>query len=113
LNPQFYETVEIGYEFQSESPPPIILDVYDRDKSPLDVDDGQQKVHASDDFMCRAIIDLKDASIADFRKIKDRKILNTPPRPKWHDLRAGNNKSLPKCGKILVSFCLADVETGF
>ena len=60
--------------------PPIVMDIYDSDKgeSLLGMMDGK------DDFLARAVINLKDASIADFRKQSDDKYLNTPPKPKWH-----------------------------
>lgn len=81
LNPIFYETVDISFAFhEKEAPPPIVMDLYDSDKGEALIG----LMDSKDDFLARAVVNLKDASIADFRKSQDDKYLNTPPKPKWH-----------------------------
>ena len=65
LNPIFYSTIDIVFAYsEKEALPPIVMDIYDSDKgeSLMGMMDG------NDDFLARAIINLKDASIADYRK---------------------------------------------
>ncbi len=70
VNPLFYETLELVYEANTvKEIPPFIFDIYDKDFGPLD----------GDDFICRSIIPVDEASVAfDEDKI---------PRPKWHKCR--------------------------
>jgi hypothetical protein len=110
INPIFYQTIDISYNLQDrDSLSPIIMDVFDSDAGEAlgGLMDGD------DDFLARAIIHLKDASVADFRKQNDDKYLNTPPKPKWHKLRAGNQSTLPECGEILCSFSLVPPNHNF
>ena len=72
--------------------PPFILDVYDKDFNPLD----------PDDFLCRALIPLKDAAYSESDEI---------PTPKWHKCRL--KPGAPECGEILVSFCIVDDDFNF
>ena len=58
MNPLFYELLEANYEANSiEDLPPFIIDVFDKDFGILD----------TDDFICRAIIPIKDASYASLK----------------------------------------------
>lgn len=64
MNPIFYEAFEIDYLYQkNDTPPPIILDIFDYDDELLSVEN---------DFLGRAMINLDEASIYDFRNIRDK-----------------------------------------
>jgi len=66
----FYETLELVYEANTiEDLPPFIFDIYDKDFNPLD----------EDDFICRAVIPIKEAKVA-FEE-------DRVPRPEWHKCR--------------------------
>jgi hypothetical protein len=38
---------------------------------------------------------LDEASIYDFRNIRDKQLMNKIPKPKWHDIRTFNNIDMP------------------
>jgi hypothetical protein len=73
--------------------PPFVLDIYDKDFAPLD----------SDDFICRALIPINEASVV----IEKDEV----PRPAWHKcrLKAGS----PECGEVLVSFAIVSDDFNF
>lgn len=104
VNPLFYHTSQITYDFLDiESAPPIVLDCYDSDTGLLD---------SSDDFLGRATIHLRDAAVAhSLTTYPD--LLNTPPQPKWHDFKAGMSQDLPSCGQILCSFSVVESDFVF
>jgi len=56
VNPLFYQALQIDYDFLDlDTAPPIVLDCYDTDDGLLD---------STDDFLGRAVIHLKEASVA-------------------------------------------------
>jgi len=85
LNPIFYETLEVHFEFDKlETAPPVVLDLFDKDYGVLD----------SDDYLGRAQIFLNDASLINQTLDSNSDEFNekaryTIPKPKWHDVRAG------------------------
>lgn len=85
--------MEVLYEANSvDEMPPFVFDIYDKDFGPLD----------GDDFICRAIIPISDASYS----IKDE-----IPKPKWHPCRL--KKGAPECGELLVSFSIVADDFNF
>jgi hypothetical protein len=89
----FYETVELNYEANSiDDIPPFILDIYDKDFGLLE----------GDDFICRAIIPISEASFSEKDEI---------PRPKWHSCRL--KKGAPDCGQVLISFAIVEDDYNF
>ena len=104
VNPIYYETIEMLYDFSDlESAPPIILNVWDHDDALLD---------STDDFLGRAIINLQDAS-TNLEFGDDESKFNEVPKPIWHDIRFGFDKSTPACGQILCSFVVARDDFDF
>jgi hypothetical protein len=75
--------------------PPVVLNIWDADDGILDSDP---------DYLGRAVIYLKDASISED---------NTIPEPKWHPIRIGFNLNDPDCGEILVSFSMVETDYSF
>ena len=56
LNPLFYQCVEMSFEAQNiNEMPPFVMDIYDKDDSPLD----------GDDFICRAVVPLEEAAYSE------------------------------------------------
>mmetsp|Transcript_2215 Transcript_2215/g.1545 ORF Transcript_2215/g.1545 Transcript_2215/m.1545 type:complete len:182 (-) Transcript_2215:2693-3238(-) len=99
LNPLFYEGLDTVYEANSiDELPPFILDVYDHDEGALE----------SDDFLARALINVKD-NIEESEGVYSKN--NDVFRPKWHDLKF--TPSSPKEGEILVSFSIVDGDFPF
>jgi hypothetical protein len=95
VNPLFYETLELVYEANSiEELPPFVFDVYDKDFGPLDM---------SDDFICRAVIPIKEAKVA----FEEDKV----PRPEWHKCRL--KQGAPECGEVLCSFSICSDDFNF
>jgi hypothetical protein len=72
--------------------PPFIFDIIDKDFNPLD----------SDDFICRAIIPITEASWTDEDIV---------PRPKWHPCRL--KAGAPMCGEVLCSFSIMEDDYTF
>lgn len=94
INPLFYTTMELNYEVNTDNiddMPPLIIDVWDKDFG-LD----------GDDFLCRAIIPISEASYTED---------NDVPTPKWHHMRM--KKGAPSCGEILVSFSIVEDDFNF
>ena len=92
LNPIYYEVKDLLIESNTASPmdmPPFVFEVWDYDS-------------LGDDFMCRTVIPITDASISENDEI---------PTPKWHPLRL--KKGGPPSGEILVSFCIVDDDFTF
>jgi len=82
LNPVFYTVKDLVYEFDElENAPPVIIHVFDEDKGLFD---------NNPDYMGSAVIHLKEAHVHNQQKTF-KKMLNTPPVPKWHDFRVGLN----------------------
>ena len=105
LNPIFYETLQVHYEYHNKSSaPPIILDLFDEDKDLLGLDD--------DDFLGRAQIDITHPCVLD-QTVNEKVDANQIPKPHWHKIRAGFHKNLPVCGEILCSFVLAEDDFAF
>lgn len=77
-----------------EDAPPLILNIWDKDEGAFD----------SDDFLGRAVIYLKDASISND---------DTIPVPKWHKVVMGFSDNEPSIGDILVSFSLVADDYSF
>ncbi len=77
-----------------EDAPPIILNIWDEDKSTFD----------SDDFLGRAVVYLNDAALS-----KD----DTIPIPKWHKVVMGFTANEPSIGELLVSFSLVADDYSF
>jgi hypothetical protein len=73
--------------------PPFILDIYDKDFNPLD----------TDDFICRAIIPIKDSASS----IEKDEI----PRPNWHKCRL--KAGAPESGEVLVAFSIVSDDFNF
>ena len=97
LNPIFFETKDITYDFdEKENAPPIILEVFDSDAG---------LISDSADFLGRAVINLTDTSYTEET--------NVIPRPKWHDIKFGVEESAPACGSILVSFAIVADDATF
>ena len=70
-NPIFFSTLEVYYDFTMPSEaPPIVLNIWDKDEGIL----------ATDDFIGRAVVFLKDASFSED---------DTIPEPKWHKVTMG------------------------
>ena len=104
VNPIYYETVEMFYDFADiESAPPIILNVWDHDSALFD---------STDDFLGRAVIYLQDAS-TNLEFGDDESRYNEVPKPIWHDIRFGFDASMPACGQILCSFVVARDDFAF
>lgn len=94
-NPIFFSTCEIYYDFMTqEDAPPIILNIFDEDTGVL----------ASNDFLGRAVIFLKDTALS-----QD----DTIPIPKWHKVVMGFTKNEPSIGEVLVSFSLVADDYSF
>lgn len=72
--------------------PPFVLDIYDKDFNPLD----------SDDFICRALIPIDEASV---------NYEDAVPRPKWHKCRM--KAGAPESGEVLVSFSIVESDFSF
>ena len=95
-NPIFMKTLEFPIEFTHlETAPPIFLNVFDSDGDSMF--DG-------DDFLGRAIIELKDCSLSEEDKIPD---------PRWHKLVLGFDKDTAAMGEVLCSFCLVPTDFKF
>lgn len=94
-NPIFFSTLEIYYDFMTpEDSPPIILNIWDKDEGAFD----------SDDFLGRAVIFLKDASLSEDDNI---------PLPKWHKIVMGFSENEPSIGEVLCSFSLVADDYSF
>lgn len=106
LNPIFYETCELSVPYVSfDTAPPVLIDAWDVDS------EGAFSMFDSDDFMGRAVIHLKDASVTKYITREDKvepPNLNKPPEPKWHQIRRNNQPNGPPCGEILCSFVFVD-----
>ena len=77
-------------DIHSDTAPPIILNVWDRDSHV-----GKD----SFDFLGRAAIFPKDANFSTDESI---------PEPKWHKIKMSFEENAPHKGKILVSFSIID-----
>ena len=55
----------------------------------------------ADDFLGRAVIDLREAATSED---------DTIPIPKWHDMRIGFSDKEPPCGQMLVSFSIVESD---
>ena len=94
-NPIFYNTIQsYFYWVELDWAPPIVLEIYDKDYGAFD----------SDDFIGRAVISLRDASVSYDESI---------PKPKWHNVKLGFNKNEPAMGQILVSFSILNPKEAF
>jgi hypothetical protein len=71
--------------------PPFVFDIYDEDVG-LD----------ADDFICRAVIPVKECALAETDEI---------PQPKWHPCRL--KPGAPTQGEILVSFAIVADDFNF
>ncbi len=91
-NPIFFATLEIFYDFLSkEEAPPLIMNIWDKDEGMMD---------STDDFLGRAIIDLRDAAISEDDSV---------PMPTWHKVVGGFDADAQSIGEILCSFsCVPD-----
>ena len=104
VNPIYYETIEMLYDFSDlESAPPIILNVWDYDNDYLD---------STDDFLGRAVIYLDQAS-TNLENGDDESKFNEVPKPIWHDIKFGFDQNAPSCGQILCSFTVARDDFDF
>jgi len=104
VNPIYYETIEMLYDFSDlDSAPPIVLNVWDHDDALLD---------STDDFLGRAVIYLQDAS-TNLEFGDDESKYNEVPKPIWHDIRFGFDPSQPACGQVLCSFVVARDDFDF
>lgn len=65
------------------------MDIYDKD-------------NLGEDFICRALIDLKDSAWSTD---------DTVPKPKWHSCRL--NPGAPPCGEVLVSFSVVEDDYSY
>ena len=111
-NPLYYETIDLHYEVSDpnniDTYPPFIFDIYDHDDELFD---------STPDFMCRAVIIPKEASILCFENDmiqeegKPKWHSEVPKLPKWHPCYFA--PGLPKCGDILVSFAVVDPDYEF
>ena len=89
LNPVFYEAIDMLVCYgKSDMHPPFILDIYDIDSGML---------ATSKDFLGRAVIQLDKGAVVDLREKNDPSKLQEL-KPKWENVRAGNNKAMPVCG---------------
>ena len=106
LNPIFYDVCELSVPYLSfDTAPPVLIDAWDVDA------EGMFSAFDSDDFMGRAVIHLKDASVNKYITREDKfepAGLNRPPEPKWHQIRRNNQPDGPPCGEILCSFVFVD-----
>jgi len=82
--------------------PPFILDVYDEDAELFD---------HTDDYLARAIVEPEDCSIVTQSDFEHDPIKEIPDTPRWHPCRFSTGE--PKCGEILVSFAVADIDHSF
>lgn len=74
LNPIFFETIEVYYDFDViENAPPIVMNIWDKDGA-----------FDADDFLGRCVVYLKDANYSTD---------DTIPRPTWHDIKIGFDES--------------------
>ena len=95
VNPIFYEGIDIIYEAGStEELPPVICDLYDKDENLIGKD--------SEDFLARALINLREVSYSDGDAI---------PRPTWYPLHY--RKGSPVSGEVLLSFAVVADDYGF
>jgi hypothetical protein len=123
LNPIFYQAIDVTMEFDSiQTAPPIVFRLWDRDESLLDKLGGPK--YDDDDYLGCTNIKLTDANIVvmgrddkqEFRNFsnvvftQDENILNSIPKPKWHDVRFGFKDQLPAQGQVLCSFVLAEKD---
>jgi C2 domain len=98
-NPIYYSALEVFYDFnKKEEAPPIVLNIWDKDNDLLD---------STDDFLGRAVIFFKDASMT---TDEDH---NTPPEPRWHKVRMGFDPNESSIGEILCSFSLVPDDFSF
>jgi len=89
-NPIYYQSIEsYFYSVDVDANPPIILEIYDADSGAFD----------SDDFIGRAVIDLRDAAVTQNDSVA---------RPKWHPVKLGFKTDEPVMGQVLVSFSVMD-----
>jgi hypothetical protein len=89
-------TLEIYTSFMNkDTAPPVILNIYDSDAGSF-MDD--------DDFLGRAIVDLRDCSLEEGDALPD---------PRWHKLVMGFDKDAPSMGEILCSFALVEDDFNF
>ena len=106
LNPIFYDVCELSVPYLSfDTAPPVLIDAWDVDA------EGMFSAFDSDDFMGRAVIHLKDASVNKYITREDKfepAGLKRPPEPKWHQIRRNNQPDGPPCGEILCSFVFVD-----
>jgi len=107
VNPIYYETIEMLYDFADlDSAPPVILNIWDYDDALMD---------STDDFLGRAVIYLNDpktsTNIRDFGD--DEAKYNGVPMPEWHDIKFGFDQSAPSCGQVLCSFVITRDDFDF
>ena len=69
--------------------PPFVIEIWDTDT-------------IGDDFMCRAVIPVKDCAYSEDDKITE---------PRWHPLRL--KSGAPACGEILISFSIVRDDFNF
>jgi Ca2+-dependent lipid-binding protein len=88
LNPIFYEVKDLMFDCISlKDAPPLVFSVYDTDASLLD---------SSDDFLGRSVIYLTDIHPDPEQLIAYGNKANTPPLPKWYDMRPSFDKNATK-----------------
>lgn len=104
VNPIYYETIEMTYDFSDlETAPPIILNIWDYDSGIMD---------STDDFLGRSVIYLDQAS-TNLEFGDDETKCNDVPKPIWHDIKMGFDQSAPTCGQVLCSFVVARDDFDF
>jgi hypothetical protein len=97
-NPLFYQPLKLTMEVDKlKEMSPIIIDVYDHDTF-------------SNDFICRSVVNFKDAIFTDEKYIELNKG-NFIPEPKWHPCKMTPNS--PNQGEILVSFSIVEFDYDF
>lgn len=95
VNPIFYEGIDILYEAGSHDElPPVICDLYDKDENLVGAD--------SEDFLARAIINLRNVTYSDGDAV---------PRPTWYPLYF--KKGGPVSGEVLLSFAVVADDYNF
>lgn len=105
LNPIFYETVDVPFEFhKKENAPPIVLDLWDQDPEILGI--------GEDDFLGRAVISLSQSSLVE-QATSTAAQIEQVPTPRWHDVKASFVDAAPSCGQVLCSFALVEPDFKF
>jgi hypothetical protein len=94
----FYETKQYSLEFKEEcDAPPVVMNLWDHNEG-----FGQK-------YLGRAIITLEEMSkvYCIDRTLKEDETKEIP-KPKWHDIRLGNNPCDPVVGQVLCSFIICE-----